>query len=132
MTFSRMHAAGPSFCPISDRLPNLENDVIGYRMCSSQAVEEVEGLSSSRCPRTALLAAPGRIFFVVRVCVTEYDRATSNYLEPLHARKVARAVERQLELIAEPLLKATSDLAPSCSATDSGPVEGKLGRYVVA
>ena len=47
---------------------------------------------------------------------------TSNYLEPLHARKVARAVERQLKLIV-----ATSDLAPSCSATDSGPVEGKLG-----
>ena len=26
----------------------------------------------------------------------------------------------------------TSDLAPSCSATDSGPVEGKLGRCAVA
>ena len=49
----------------------------------------------------------------VHVRVTEYDRATSNYLEPLHARKVARAVERQLNLIAAlSLLKTTSDLAP--------------------
>ena len=30
------------------------------------------------------------------------------------------------------LLKAASDLVRSCSATDSGPVEGKLGRCVVA
>ena len=30
------------------------------------------------------------------------------------------------------LLKAVSDLAPSCSATDSEPVKGKLGRCVVA
>ncbi len=30
------------------------------------------------------------------------------------------------------LLKAESDLTSSCSATDSGPVEGKLGRCVVA
>ena len=50
----------------------------------------------------------------VHVRVTEYDRATSNYLEPLHARKVARANERQLNLLiaARSLLKATSDLAP--------------------
>ena len=49
----------------------------------------------------------------MRVCVTEYDSATSNYLEPLHTRKVARAVERQLELIAaRSLLKAASDIAP--------------------
>ena len=62
------------------------------------------------------------------VCVTEYDSATSNYLEPLHARKVARAVERQLELIAE----GDERPCPSCSATDSGSVEGKLGRCVLA
>ena len=67
------------------------------------------------------------------MCVTECDRVTSNYLEPLHARKVARAVERQLKLLsAQSLLKVTSDPAPSCSATDSEPVEGKLGRCVVA
>ena len=30
------------------------------------------------------------------------------------------------------MLKAARDLAPSCSATDSGPVEGKLGRCFVA
>ena len=30
------------------------------------------------------------------------------------------------------LLKAESDLTPSCSATDSGSVEGKLGKCVVA
>ena len=89
-------------------------------------MEEVEGLSSPRSSRTALLR-------VACVCVTEYDSATSNYLEPLHARKVARAVERQLELIAaRSLLKVESDLVPSCSATDSGPVEGKLGRCVLA
>ena len=35
---------------------------------------------------------------LVYVRVTEYDRATSNDLEPLHARKVARANERQLNL----------------------------------
>ena len=70
---------------------------------------------------TALLCAR-----LVHVCGTEYDSATSNNLEPVHARKVARAIERQLKRIV-----ATSDLAPSCSATDSGPVEGKLGRCVV-
>ena len=69
---------------------------------------------------------------LVHVCVTEYDRATSNYLEPLHARKVARAVERQLKPIAaRSVLKSTNDLVPSCSATDSRSVEGKLGRCVV-
>ena len=68
----------------------------------------------------------------MHVCVTGYDRATSNYLEPLHARKVARANERQLKPIAaRSLLEATTELVPSCSATDSGPVEGKLGRCVV-
>ena len=57
---------------------------------------------------TALLRAR-----LVHVCVTEYDRATSNYLDPLHARKVARAIERQLKPIAaRSLLKAASDLAP--------------------
>ena len=85
-------------------------------------------LSSLLQGSTSLLRAR-----LVHVCVTEYDRATSNYLEPLHTRKVARAVERELELIAAlSLLKAESDLVPSCSATDSGPVEGKLGRCVVA
>ena len=77
-------------------------------MCSSQAVEKVEGLSSPRCPRTALLRGA-----CMCVCVTEYDRATSNYLEPLHARKVARAVERQLELIpAQSLLRRRATLPP--------------------
>ena len=85
-------------------------------------------LSSLLQGSTALLRAR-----LVHVRVTEYDRATSNDLEPLHAKKVARAVERQLKLIAaRSLLKAASDLVPSCSATDSGPVEGKLGRCVVA
>ena len=90
-------------------------------------------LSSLLQGSTALLRAR-----LVHVCVTEYDRATSNYLEPLHARKVARAVERQLKPItAQSLLKATSDLVPSCSAKDSRPVEGKLGigmlwRWVIA
>ena len=64
--------------------------------------------------------------------MTGYDRATSNDLKPLHARKVARANERQLKPIAaRSLLEATTELVPSCSATDSGPVEGKLGRCVV-
>ena len=49
----------------------------------------------------------------MHVCVTEYDSATSNYLEPLHARKVARAVERQLELIpAQSLLRRRATLPP--------------------
>ena len=52
-------------------------------------------LSSLLQGLTALLRAR-----LVHVRVTEYDRATSNYLEPLHARKVARAVERQLKPIA--------------------------------
>ena len=52
----------------------------------------------------------------MRVYVAEYDRTTISYLEPLHARKVARAVERQLELIGtQSLLKAVSDLARSCA-----------------
>ena len=75
-------------------------------MGSSQAVEEVEGLSSPRCSRTALLRC-------VCVCVTEHHSATSNYLEPLHARKVARAVERQLELVpAQSLLRRRATLPP--------------------
>ena len=66
---------------------------------------------------SALFAAPGSTALLrarlVHVCVTEYDRATSNYLDPLHARKVARAIERQLKPIAaRSLLKAASDLAP--------------------
>ena len=54
---------------------------------------------------------------------------------------ISRPLKRENEVIIatsgrasiEPhsLLKAVSDLAPSCSATDSGPVEGKLGRCVV-
>ena len=32
-----------------------------------------------------------------------------------------------LQIAARSLLKTTSNLVPSCSATDSGPVEGKLG-----
>ena len=79
-------------------------------------------LSSLLQGSTALLCAR-----LVHVHVTEHDRATSNYLEPLHTRKVARAVERQLKLIVVRLLKVASDIAPLCSATDSGPVEGKLG-----
>ena len=49
----------------------------------------------------------------MHVCVAEYDSATSNYLEPLHARKVALAVERQLELIpAQSLLRRRATLPP--------------------
>ena len=80
-------------------------------------------LSSLLQGSTALLRAR-----LVHVCVNGYDSATSNDLEPLHARKVARAVERQLKPIAaRSLLKATTELVPSYSATHSDPVEGKLG-----
>ena len=59
---------------------------------------------------------------------------TSNYLEPLHARKVAQANERHLNLHDRSVVSAEGggDLAPSCSVKDSRPVEGKLGRCVVA
>ena len=79
-------------------------------------------------PRLSSLLQKSMAFLrarLVHVCVTEY------YLEPLHARKVApsvvaRAVELEL-IAARSLLKAASDIAPSCFATDSGPFEGKLG-----
>ena len=84
-------------------------------------------LSSLLQGSTALLSAR-----LVHVRVTEYDRATSNDLEPLHARKVARANERQLKPIAaRSLLEATTELVPSYSATHSDPVEGKLGIGVL-
>ena len=51
-------------------------------------------LGSVRCSRI-----DGSPLQLVHVRVTEYDRAPSNYLEPLHMRKVARAVERQLKLM---------------------------------
>ena len=90
-------------------------------------------LSSLLQGSTALLRAR-----LVHVRVTGYDRATSNYLEPLHARKVARANERQLKPIAaRSLLEATTELVPSRFAKDNRPVEGKLGigvswRWVIA
>ena len=69
------------------------------------------------------------------MCVSEYDRATSDCIAYPYTRgrsNIARAVEQPLKLIpARSLLKVASDLAPSWSATDSGPIEGKLGRCFV-
>ena len=84
-------------------------------------MEEVEGLSSPRCPRTVLLC-------VACVCVTEYDRATSNYLEPLR-EEGSMSNRATVEPADRSAVSAEHDErpCPSCSATDSGPAEGKLG-----
>ena len=60
------------------------------------------------------------------MCLTEHDRVTFTYCALLvHAKKVASKSDTGRSAV-------SADLAPSCSATDSGSLEGKLGRCDVA